>query len=355
MSPELIAPQRFGFEKSRPTKSSDCYALGMVIYETVSGKLPFHRDTDYIVSLKVVGGERPPRGRSTKFAGDLWESLEMCWAPRPGDRPSIESVRQRLQKVSNLSVSHSPGGDSKMEEEGDSDSASGYSAIDYPTGGTIDERSTFDFSVANHTVRRLPSIEATGEVDADCMGGEEIVPAPGYNFVSLTSSDSALLNVLGGPQISPPATETRRNVDVRLRNSNRQAFGMLASHPTYTPPVEPLPPDRTPVSQTITTRPSESSLLDQWPRPWSDSGDNTRWLDELFGGGRNIAQASGYSEMCMATADSCNYYNSFNDGSPLQNSSSYDYSNLGASPRIPDLLKCGIHEPGQVRQEKDGV
>ena len=63
-----------------------------------------------------------------------------------------------------------------MEEEGDSDSASGYSAIDYSTGGTIDERSTFDFSVANHTVRRLPSIEATGEVDADCMGGEEIIP-----------------------------------------------------------------------------------------------------------------------------------------------------------------------------------
>ena len=178
--------------------------------------------------------------------------------------------------------------------------------------------------------------------------------APGYNFVSLTSSDSALLNVLGGPQISPPATETRRNVDVRLRNSNRQAFGMLASHPTYTPPVEPLPPDRTPVSQTITTRPSESSLLDQWPRPWSDSGDNTRWFDELFGGGRNIAP-SGYSDMYMATAYSRNYCQSFIGIGQLQNSSSYDYSNLGASPRIPDLLKCGIHEPGQVRKKKDGV
>jgi len=43
MSPELIAPERFGFKISRPTRASDCYALGMVIYETVSGKLPFHK------------------------------------------------------------------------------------------------------------------------------------------------------------------------------------------------------------------------------------------------------------------------------------------------------------------------
>ena len=175
--------------------------------------------------------------------------------------------------------------------------------------------------------------------------------APGYNPVSLTSSDSALLNVLSGPQISPPATETRMNVDVRLRNSNRQAFGMPASHPTYTLPVEPLPPDQTSVSQTITTRPSESSLLDQWPRPWSDSGDNRRWFDELFGGGTNIAP-SGYSDMYMAIADRRDFCESFIDSSPLQNSSSYDYSNLGASPRIPDVLKCGIHEPGQVQQKK---
>ena len=33
MSPELIAPDRFGINDSRPTKKSDCYALGMVNYE----------------------------------------------------------------------------------------------------------------------------------------------------------------------------------------------------------------------------------------------------------------------------------------------------------------------------------
>jgi len=36
MSPELLDPERFGMpesENNRPTRQSDCYALGMVIYE----------------------------------------------------------------------------------------------------------------------------------------------------------------------------------------------------------------------------------------------------------------------------------------------------------------------------------
>jgi len=33
MSPELLDPDRFGFADDRPTKQSDCYALGMVVYE----------------------------------------------------------------------------------------------------------------------------------------------------------------------------------------------------------------------------------------------------------------------------------------------------------------------------------
>src|ERR1700753_223942 len=62
MSPELIAPEKFGFETSRPTKSSDCYALGMVIYETISGNVPFHKCIETVVYVKVMLGEHPSRG-----------------------------------------------------------------------------------------------------------------------------------------------------------------------------------------------------------------------------------------------------------------------------------------------------
>jgi len=33
MSPELLNPESFGLNDSRPTTQSDCYALGMVVYE----------------------------------------------------------------------------------------------------------------------------------------------------------------------------------------------------------------------------------------------------------------------------------------------------------------------------------
>jgi serine/threonine protein kinase len=38
MSPELLDPELFGVQDDRPTRQSDCYALGMVVYEVgVSG------------------------------------------------------------------------------------------------------------------------------------------------------------------------------------------------------------------------------------------------------------------------------------------------------------------------------
>lgn len=116
MSPERIAPRRFGLEDSRPTKPSDCYALGMVIYETISGNLPFHEDTDLAVFVKVMEGERPPR--RARFPEDLWKMMELCWAPQPNDRPSIEGVLRHLESIPHLLESPSPGADEGMDEDG---------------------------------------------------------------------------------------------------------------------------------------------------------------------------------------------------------------------------------------------
>lgn len=117
MGPELIDPERFGFEKRHPTESSDCYALGMVIYETISGELPFQKHTDYTVSLKVMAGERPPR--RPKFTNSLWDMLQLCWKSHPDDRPSVGDVLQCLQTTSNLSEPSSPGSSEGMEEDSD--------------------------------------------------------------------------------------------------------------------------------------------------------------------------------------------------------------------------------------------
>ena len=55
-SAERIVPQEFGLKDGRPTKSSDCYSLGMVIYETISGNIPFHKNRDITVFVKVLKG-----------------------------------------------------------------------------------------------------------------------------------------------------------------------------------------------------------------------------------------------------------------------------------------------------------
>ena len=138
MAPERIAPQRFGFKDGRPTIPSDCYALGMVVYETITGNVPFHKDADLTVSVKVVEGERPPR--VAKFTESLWGMLEQCWAPGANDRPSIEGVLQCLETTPNLLVPPSLRVDEGMEKDGgDWDSPTGSS-----DGGSVDFFTTDD-------------------------------------------------------------------------------------------------------------------------------------------------------------------------------------------------------------------
>jgi serine/threonine protein kinase len=113
MSPELIAPEEFGMERSRPTKSSDCYSLGMVVYETVSGKKPYQETQDTAVLLKIVKGERPRRCEG--FVDSLWGMMEECWTFQPHGRPSVEGVLQCLEMCSDLS-SPPPGMDKRVGE-----------------------------------------------------------------------------------------------------------------------------------------------------------------------------------------------------------------------------------------------
>jgi serine/threonine protein kinase len=103
MGPELFNPKKFNLKDGRPTTSSDCYALGMVVYEVLSGQVPFHRHGSLAVIAKVSGGERPKRPRGAKgrwFEDDIWNLLQNCWTPTPGDRPRIEDVLHLLEGVS---------------------------------------------------------------------------------------------------------------------------------------------------------------------------------------------------------------------------------------------------------------
>ena len=103
MSPELLFPEMFDSDDGRPTKASDCYALGMVIYEVLTGQPPFAPFREHVVPRKIIDGERPtrPEGvRGTWFTDDLWKMLGLCWEADARSRPRVEAVRVCLEQVS---------------------------------------------------------------------------------------------------------------------------------------------------------------------------------------------------------------------------------------------------------------
>ena len=104
MSPELFEPRMFGVKDNRRTESSDCYALGMTVYEVLTGQMPFPRLSKEVVVTKVLYlGDRPKRPQGAEgewFTDDVWSILGRCWKPKPSDRPTIEDVLEHLEEAS---------------------------------------------------------------------------------------------------------------------------------------------------------------------------------------------------------------------------------------------------------------
>ena len=101
MSPELLDPGRFGLTEGHSTKESDCYALGMTIYEVLGGETPFAPPAFF----KILNGQCPerPQGKGgALFTDDLWRILGLCWEYQPGERTNAKVVLQCLERTSLL-------------------------------------------------------------------------------------------------------------------------------------------------------------------------------------------------------------------------------------------------------------
>ena len=190
MSPELIDPEPFGLEKICRTESSDCYALGMVIYQTISGLLPFHKDTGYKISKKVEKGERPPR--MLGFTDTLWKMVESCWAHQPTNRPSIEDVLRCLKTPSNLPGPFLPLQGEETEEGSDGDPSGGASTSrDEMSGPKTTETNTSTAACSSHVANRgLGSVASLSRPSAPLTASDDSMdhgetdpgfPIPGAN------------------------------------------------------------------------------------------------------------------------------------------------------------------------------
>jgi len=101
MSPELLAQDDTCGHG--PTKESDIYALGMLIYEVLCGKAPFEdlqNPTKLVV--EITNGTRPKKpedAASLGFTDRMWGILERCWSANKGARPTLAAVLSCLSEA----------------------------------------------------------------------------------------------------------------------------------------------------------------------------------------------------------------------------------------------------------------
>lgn len=102
MAPELLLPEKFGIKKAVPSKEADIYALGMTVYQVLTGNWPFFPRREGEVVHAVILGERPPKPGNAEEIGmteDLWHLMEACWRENRKVRPAIAEVLSKFYDI----------------------------------------------------------------------------------------------------------------------------------------------------------------------------------------------------------------------------------------------------------------
>ncbi|KAJ6624689.1 kinase-like domain-containing protein [Mycena sp. CBHHK59/15] len=100
-APELMLPQRFGFEKFARSYATDIYAYGCVCLELHTRKPPFSDvKEDATAMLNILGGNRPerPMADDSLISNDWWELLTKAWSQDARARPSISDIIESIEK-----------------------------------------------------------------------------------------------------------------------------------------------------------------------------------------------------------------------------------------------------------------
>ncbi|KLO19000.1 kinase-like protein [Schizopora paradoxa] len=104
MAFELLSPRMNG-ASGKHTKESDVWAYGMVIYELLTGHVPYmDLKNDLQVSVAIAGGQLPamPDNLDEENKKHLWWICQKCWRSFPKKRPGIGRILSKLPHDSGI-------------------------------------------------------------------------------------------------------------------------------------------------------------------------------------------------------------------------------------------------------------
>ena len=91
-----MAPELFNTTKEGYGFKVDVYAYGIMLWEMLTGEVPFAKMQPFAIMQNVMKGQRPKIPDNTpKPLSDL---ISSCWAQNPDDRPSFDQIVGFLQK-----------------------------------------------------------------------------------------------------------------------------------------------------------------------------------------------------------------------------------------------------------------
>jgi serine/threonine protein kinase/predicted Zn-dependent protease len=98
-TPEYMSPEQV--EGKEVDQRSDIYSMGVILYEMVTGRVPFEGDTPFTIGVKHKSEKpRDPRELNAQIPDDLSNMILKCMAKDQGNRyQSAEELRSELIKM----------------------------------------------------------------------------------------------------------------------------------------------------------------------------------------------------------------------------------------------------------------
>ena len=91
-----MAPEMFNDDDSNYGTKVDVYAYGIMLWEMLTGEIPFGNKKAMAIMSEVTRGNRPKIPETTPQP--LTTLISSCWAQRPEDRPTFDQVVKALKK-----------------------------------------------------------------------------------------------------------------------------------------------------------------------------------------------------------------------------------------------------------------